>query len=225
VSDLGRCDSVCIYEWTGASLSVNLSIGLTGGLASGKSTVARLFESLGIPVIDADKVARKLVEPGSVALPTIIARFGQGIISPDGSLNRATLREIVFSDDAARLDLEAILHPQIRHQMAEQLQSYDTPYAISMIPLLFESDQTNSFDRILVIDIPVGTQLERAHARDSSTAETLQGIIDAQIDRDSRLAKADDIISNDGTVDALRSQVERLHERYLALASRLRRAE
>ena len=206
-------------------MSVDLKVALTGGLASGKSTVGRLFESLGTTVIDADKVARELVAPGSPALQSIIERFGAQILHDNGSLDRARLRDLAFADDNSRLDLEAILHPGIRRSMHDKLDALTAPYAISMIPLLFETGQAKTFDRILVVDITVALQKQRAQARDGSTNETLQNIIDAQISRDKRLAQADDIIYNDTTTDALRPQVEALHERYIALASRLRAAQ
>ncbi len=199
-----------------------LSIGLTGGLASGKSTVGRLFENLGVPVLDADKVARDIVAPNSPCLQAVVGHFGSGILDESGALDRARLRELVFSKEHKRRELEAILHPRIREEMDNQLLALDTPYAISMIPLLFETDQANRFERVLVVDSLPATQLARAQARDGSTLETIQGILDAQVSRDARLAQADDVISNDSNAQDLRSQVELLHERYLALAARLR---
>ena len=199
-----------------------LSIGLTGGLASGKSTVGRLFEKLGVPIIDADKVARDIVAPGSPALQAIVEHFGATILDHTGALNRARLREVVFAHADKRRQLEAILHPRIQQEMTKQLRELDAPYAISIVPLLFESNQGRRFDRILVIDTLPCKQLARAQARDGSTPDTLQGILDAQIDRDTRLAQADDVIHNDNGIQELRPQVELLHERYLALAARLR---
>jgi dephospho-CoA kinase len=204
------------------AVPVALSIGLTGGLASGKSTVGRLFEKLGVPVIDADKVARELVAPGSPALQAIVARFTTEILDQSGALDRARLREVVFAHDDRRRELESILHPRIRQEMRRQLSELDAPYAISMIPLLFETHQEGRFDRVLVIDSLPGTQLARAQARDGGTLDTLQSILDTQIGRDARLTGADDVIHNNHGLPELRPQVEQLHERYLALAARLR---
>ena len=203
-------------------MTATLSIGLTGGLASGKSTVGGLFGNLGVSVIDADQVARDVVAPGSAALQAIVEQFGPSIIHNDGALDRHRLREIVFACDERRRALEGIVHPTIRQEMERRLNEIDAPYAISMIPLLFESGQGKRFERILVVDAALSRQLERAKARDGSTADTLRGIVDAQLDRDARLAQADDVIHNDGGIQALRPQVERLHEHYLSLASRLR---
>ncbi len=197
-------------------------VGLTGGIASGKSTAARLFQRLGVPVVDADQIARDVVEPGEPALEAIRERFGDGVLDARGALDRARLRECVFADPAARADLEDILHPRIREVMDARLAALDTPYAIAMIPLLLETGRAARVDRVLVVDLPREAQVARARARDGSTRETVEGILDAQVDRDTRLARADDVIVNDGPPEALRPQVERMHERYLELAARLR---
>lgn len=199
-----------------------LVVGLTGGIASGKSTVARLFESLGVPVVDADAIAREVVEPGSPALEAVRERFGDGVLDAAGRLDRAALRRRVFRDGAAREALEAILHPRIRERMDQRLARIAAPYAIAMIPLLLETGQQGRFDRILVVDTPREEQIRRAQARDGSAREVIEGILDAQADRDTRLRKADDVIHNDGTPQALRAQVEHLHRSYLARAARLR---
>lgn len=199
-----------------------LIVGLTGGIASGKSSVARLFEALGVPVVDADAIAREVVAAGTPGLDAIRARFGERVIAADGELDRAGLRARVFADAAARRDLEAILHPRIRHIMDERLRAACAPYAIAMIPLLLETGQQERFDRVLVVDVSQATQLQRAHARDGTSHQTLQGILAAQLDRDSRLAQADDVIDNEGDPQALAAQVARLHETYLALAACLR---
>lgn len=199
-----------------------LTIGLTGGLASGKSTVGRLFENLAVPVIDADRVARDIVAPDSPGLQAVVEHFGAELLDETGALDRARLREIIFAQQNKRRELEAILHPRIREEMDKQLLALDTAYAISMVPLLFETEQANRFQRVLVVDSLPATQLARAQARDGSSLETLQGILDAQTSRDARLAQADDVINNDSSIQDLRSQVELLHERYLALAARLR---
>ncbi len=203
-------------------MSPSLIVGLTGGIASGKSTVARLFEHLGVPVVDADAVAREVVEPGQPALQAIRARFGDEVFDSGGRLDRARMRRRVFADARARADLEAILHPRIREIMEQRLRDAPAPYAIAMIPLLLETEGAARVDRVLVVDLPRETQIRRAQARDGSPRETLEGILAAQLDRDSRLARADDVIENDGPPEALRPQVESLHERYSALATRLR---
>lgn len=200
----------------------SLIVGLTGGIASGKSTVAHLFEQRGVPVVDADAVAREVVAPGTPALQAIRARFGERIIGADGALDRARLRAEVFADRHAREDLEAILHPRIRRVMAQRLRAACAPYAIAMIPLLLETGQQDRYQRVLVVDVSRETQLRRASERDDTSRETLQGILDAQLDRDRRLALADDVIDNDSDPQHLPAQVDRLHQAYLDLAARLR---
>ena len=197
-------------------------VGLTGGLASGKSSVARLFAALGVPVVDADEVAREVVEPGRPALAAIRKRFGDEVLDAQGRLDRAGMRRRVFADASARAELEAIVHPHIRESMDRRLAAADGPYAIAMIPLLLETGQAERFDCVLVVDTSRETQISRARTRDGSSQRTLEGILAAQMDRDARLARADDVIHNDGDIDELRAQVERLHARYLAKAARLR---
>jgi dephospho-CoA kinase len=203
-------------------MPVALSIGLTGGLASGKSTVGRLFEKLGVPVLDADRVSREIVATGSPALQSLVEHFGATILDNSGKLDRARLRELVFANEDKRRELESIVHPRIRQEMARALNELDAPYAISMIPLLFEGKQRNRFDRVLVVDTMPCTQLARAQIRDGSTMQTLHGILAAQIDRDARLAQADDVIHNDTGLEELWRPVEGLHQRYSAMATRLR---
>lgn len=199
-----------------------LIVGLTGGIASGKSTVARLFVARGVPVVDADAVAREVVAPGSAGLAAIQARFGDGVLQPDGHLDRARMRRLVFADDEARRELEAIIHPRVRDAMDRQLSQADAPYAIAMIPLLLETGQAARYDRVLVVDASRESQIERARARDGSSREVIEGILDAQVARDRRLAAADDVIANDAGIEALEAQVARLHEDYLSRAARLR---
>jgi len=199
-----------------------LVVGLTGGIASGKSTVARLFQALGVPVIDADQAARDAVAPGSEGLAAIRERFGDEMLGPDGTLDRTRMRRCVFADDAARHALEAIVHPEVRRLMDRRLAAADAPYAISMVPLLLETGQADRVDRVLVVDTPPAKQIARARARDGSSLEVIEGILRAQASRDARLARADDVIHNDDSPAGLESQVERLHRRYLDLAARLR---
>lgn len=195
-----------------------LVIGLTGGIGSGKSTIADFFTNLGITVIDADAIARALVEPGQAALQELAASFGEQCINADGRLDRAWLRDRVFADETRRHRLEAILHPRIRMEISRLIMAADTPYCVVVIPLLLETQQGDLVDRVLVVDCTEDRQLARASARDGSRREQVQAIMAAQASRAQRLAIADDVITNDGTLDELREQVRLLHEKYLALA-------
>ncbi len=192
-------------------------IGLTGGIGSGKTTVSDLFSNLGIEVADADVAARQVVLPGSQALLSIQAHFGDQAIMADGSLNRQALRKQVFNNEDERKWLEALLHPLIRQQLQEQLKAAQSPYAILSSPLLLETDQYQLVDRILVIDIPEELQLERASKRDASKREQIKAIMAAQMSRKERCARADDIILNDTTPQALQANVLALHQQYLKL--------
>lgn len=194
-------------------------VGLTGGIGCGKSAVTDCFAALGVPIIDADVVARTVVEPGQPALREIVQQFGTDALHPDGTLNRAWLREHIFSNPDAKSILEGILHPRIRAEMHHRLDEFETPYAIFAIPLLFETGQDKSVDRILVVDCAPELQISRVTRRDQASEAQTKSIIASQIDRQSRLAKADDIIDNSGTLDDLCSMVELLHQKYLKLAS------
>ena len=198
-----------------------LKIGLTGGVASGKSTVARLFENLGAPLIDTDIVAREVVGPGQEGLAAIRDEFGTDVLTEDGRLDRRKLRSIVFADDAKRRRLEALLHPLIRARVMAQLGRVDAPYVIIAVPLLVETDFGKLVDRVLVVDVPVETQLERLMERDGSTRTEAEAMVAAQTTRDARLARADDVIDNSGALAFTQAQVEALHRRYLQLASGL----
>jgi len=197
------------------------TVALTGGIASGKSAASDRFAALGANVVDADLVARELVLPGSPALAEITATFGDGVIAADGSLDRRALRERVFDDDAARTRLNAILHPRIRATLRERAQATrEGSYALLAIPLLAENiEQYRWVDRVLVVDVPREVQRARLIARDGITPELADAMLDAQATRAQRLAIADDVIENDGTLDALQRHVGALHERYLALAA------
>ena len=197
-----------------------LRIGLTGGIASGKSTVADFFAELGVPVVDTDLIAREVVSINSPALEEIRTAFGPDVISADGTLDRAAMRKIVFADDGKRRLLESILHPRIRELAFRRADQASAPYVIIVVPLLFESPMRNAMDRILVLDCSVETQLKRLLARDCETEEQANKIIAAQATRDERLSIADDVITNDGDLEATRREVGRLHRRYLALALR-----
>jgi dephospho-CoA kinase len=196
-----------------------LRVGLTGGIASGKSTVARLFAALGVPVIDTDAIARDVVAPGSPALARIVAAFGPQFLAPDGTLDRRRLRAHVFADEAARRRLEEILHPEIRAATRAASQSASGPYQIIVVPLLVESGFDREVDRVLVVDCESDTQRRRLIERDGEDPAQVERMLAAQADRAARLARADDVITNDGSREELREAVETLHRRYLQLAA------
>lgn len=194
-------------------------IGLTGGIGSGKSAVSRCFEMLGITVVDADIVAREVVEPGTPALSQIAAHFGSEIISSEGSLDRAALRQLIFKDELERKWLEALLHPLIREEIIRQLSHRASPYSILSSPLLLETDQHTMVERILLVDVPVDIQISRTVERDKNSKEQVEAIIKAQSPREFKQQKADDIILNTGTIESLQAKVSELHQRYLELTS------
>ncbi len=198
--------------------STPLKIGLTGGIGSGKSTVTDLFQSLSVPVIDADIIAHQLVEPGQEAL-RIISQTFDDILQPDGSLNRAKLRSVVFADPDKKKQLEAILHPLVFQRMDEQAGQLDAPYCILSIPLLLETRSNHRVDRILVIDCPIELQHQRVKQRDNLDNEQIEQIIASQISREQRLKQADDIIDNSKSVTELAEQVKNLHNLYLSLVN------
>lgn len=195
-----------------------LIIGLTGGIGSGKTTVAQRFEHFGVPVIDADVIARQLTEPGQAALKKIVAHFGTQILHADGSLDRTQLRQQVFANPTERHALEAILHPMVREEMQRRISELDADYCILSIPLLLESGWQNKVNRVLVVDAPEERQVERAARRDGADSESIQAIIENQIDRQSRLAAAEDVINNDSDIPSLLAQVDSLHQQYKALS-------
>lgn len=197
----------------------SLRIGLTGGIASGKSIVADRFAELGVPVIDTDQIARQLVQPGSPALQDIRRAFGAEVIKQDGSLDRRAMRHIVFSDARKRVQLEAILHPQIRRETERRVELISSPYLLIVVPLLANSPMQEMMDRILVVDCSEATQIERLMARDIETEEQARRIMATQSSRQQRLAIADDVIRNDGTIEEMRKQVDALHRSYSALAT------
>lgn len=198
-----------------------LRIGLTGGIASGKSTATQRFAELGVPVIDADVVSRKVVEPGSPGLAQVVAHFGARVLA-DGRLDRRALRELIFKDSSLRQALDAILHPLIRAEMERDAAQAQAPYVIMAIPLLVEGGNSGKrVDRVLVIDADETLQIQRLQARDGSSAEQARLILDSQASRSARLAAADDVLLNSGSVAELRQAVDRLHEQYLQLAQTL----
>ena len=196
-----------------------LLIGLTGGIASGKSTVAQRFMDLGVPVIDADVAAREVVAPGKPGLQQVIDRFGSRVVAENGELDRRALREIVFNDPEARRDLEAILHPLIRAEMDRSAAVAVGPYIVMAVPLLIEGGSRDRVDRILVVDVDEAVQLQRVMARDHCSAEQAEAILASQAPRSARLAAADDVLPNGGTVTELRQAVDALHQQYLRLAA------
>ena len=200
-------------------MSRPLRIGLTGGIASGKTAVAEAFAARGVPVVDADRLAREVVEPGRPALAAIVEAFGRDYLTADGALDRRRLRELVFKDPARRRQLEAIVHPAVREAEARALAGLSAPYVVIAIPLLAETGQRDRFDRVLVVDCPEAVQKSRLMARDGIDAGAAEAMLAAQATRAERLAIADDVIDNGGARDALEPQVERLHRRYLAAAA------
>ena len=194
-------------------------VALTGGIASGKSTVANLFAELGVPLIDTDVIAREVVEPGRPALAAIVAAFGPGVLDAQGCLDRRRMRERIFADPAAKQRLEAILHPAIRAEMERQSRMAGGRYQVLVIPLLAESGRRDHVDRVLLVDVPEALQVERLALRDGVSREQAEAALNAQATRAERLAIADDVIQNAGRVDELKQQVRALHEKYLQFAT------
>lgn len=195
-----------------------LVIGLTGGIGSGKTAASDYLASKGISVVDADLAARVVVEPGQPALDAIRQRFGDGVIQADGSLDRRALREIVFADSAARKDLEAITHPAIGEEIVRQLRASTSPYTLLVSPLLLESSQHKLANRILLIDVPEAVQLSRTASRDKVAEAQVKAIIAAQMPREEKRRRADDIVINDADLATLHQQLDALHETYLKMA-------
>lgn len=195
-------------------------VAVTGGVASGKSAATRVFESLGVTVADADVAARAVIERGQPALAQVVARFGADSLGPDGRLDRARMRQRVFADPAAKADLERILHPPIRAWLRAACEAADGPYAVVAIPLLAEGGGRQAYpwlNRIVVVDAPEAVQLARLQQRDGITADLAARMVAAQATRRQRLAMADDVVVNDGSLAQLEAAVTRLHQRYLAL--------
>ena len=210
-------DSNAEIKLPGKCNKQTLVVGLTGGIGSGKTTVANGFSALGVPVIDADLLAHELVEPGQTALDEIISTFGTEAVTADGQLDRDYMRQRIFSDPDQKSRLEAILHPKIRQRIRALLADIRTPYCIVVIPLLLETRQTDLVDRILVIDSPEKEQLKRVAARDGLSDNAIMAIIKSQIDRNTRLAAADDIIVNDQDVNELSGRILKLHRHYMGI--------
>ena len=194
-----------------------LKIGLTGGIGSGKSTACEIFSELGVPIIDADIVARKVVQAGMPALQLIKEEFGEDIITKDGLLDRKKVRDQIFTNEIDRKKLENILHPVIYERIVHETENIDSSYCIISIPLLLETEALDIIDRVLIIDVSEKLQLSRASVRDNASLNDIKRIIRTQMSRDNRLAAADDIINNEGDIENLRRQIHDLHEFYKSI--------
>lgn len=197
----------------------HLVVGVSGGIGSGKTTVTDLFAERGVDVIDADVIARQVVEPGTAAFSAIVDKFGQTIVQRDGSLDRAKLRELVFNNNDSKDWLNQLLHPAIREQMILQTQQAKSAYCLLSVPLLVENKLHQLVDRVLIVDVQESTQLQRAVARDQSNQQQIESIMKAQANREQRLAVADDIIDNNGPTKDLPEQILLLHKRYMQIAN------
>lgn len=197
-------------------------VGLTGGIGSGKSTVADLFAARGVPVVDTDLIAHRITAPHGAAMPQIEAEFGPSFVAADGSMDRARMRALVFGDETARRRLESITHPLIRSETDRETRAAHGPYVIVVVPLLVESGSWKSrVDRVLAVDCSIDTQVERVMRRNGFTREQVLAIVARQATREARLAAADDVIVNDGaSIDVMKREVDELHRRYLELANR-----
>ena len=193
-------------------------VGLTGGIGSGKTVASDRFEELGVKVVDADIASRVVVEIGNPALSSIEGEFGSDVISDDGSLNRAKLREIIFKDDEAKSWLESLLHPLIGQHILDEIASATSRYVILVSPLLFETTQFQMCNRTLLIDVPKDIQILRTAKRDKVPESQVEKIIASQMDRDQKISKADDVIVNDGEIGDLISKIDKIHQRYIELA-------
>ena len=194
-------------------------IGLTGGIGSGKSTVAEAFRQHGIDTVDADLASRAVVEPGMPALESIREHFGADILHENGSLDRAALRSIVFSNPQQKAWLESLLHPLIREWIIQQLEKSTGPYVILESPLLFETDQHQLADTVVLVDVPEELQIERASARDRNLANQIKRIIDSQMPRQEKISKADIVFDNSQPLETMASRVADLHHQFLSLAA------
>ncbi len=199
-------------------MSVVLRIALTGGIGSGKSTVASIFQEIGAPVIDSDVISRNIVKPGKPCFKTIINEFGADLLTNEGILDRCKLRNIIFNDENAKKKLEGILHPVIYQEIKEQISTVDFPYCLIVVPLLIETQAMDHFDRILLVDIPEHLQIKRAVDRDKISSKIVEKIIKTQASRKQRLIYANDTIDNNVNIEELDKTVHRLHDKYLKLS-------
>lgn len=199
-----------------------LTIGLTGGIGSGKSTVAKLFSELGIPVYDTDDIARKLTEPGQIALTEIKSVFGASYFDEHGKMDRKKLASLIFNDVKAKKQLESILHPHIRKDLLDLINNCTAPYCVAVIPLLIETNWKNIVDRILVVYTTEENQIYRVIHRDDASENLVKSIIKSQVDTSTRLNAADDIVENNGSIEDLRLKVLALHRKYLDISSHIK---
>ena len=195
-----------------------LRVGITGGIGSGKTALTDWLAGKGIVIVDADLASRTIVAPGQPALREIVDTFGSEYLQHDGQLDRAALRTLVFSDEEKRRQLERITHPRIREELARQMDSADSTYVVLSSPLLLESGQSTMVDLSVVVDVPEDTQIQRTMARDHNSRELVEGIMTAQLDRDTRISRADIVIDNSGSLEALHERGEILHQTLLARA-------
>ena len=196
-------------------------IGLTGGIASGKTTVSRLFEKYGVPVIDADTISHQLTQPNTSAYEKIVEHFGQSILHDDQTLNRKKLRRIIFQNKTQRKWLENLLHPLIRQTMRNEIKKLTVPYCICVIPLLAESHGIDFIDHVLLIETPLDLQIDRAKKRDATNTKAIQKIIDAQANQQTKRKIANDILVNDTDLKTLEDKVQQLHEQYMLLGTEI----
>ncbi|MBD2814148.1 dephospho-CoA kinase [Xenorhabdus sp. Flor] len=204
---------------------MNYIVALTGGIGSGKTTISNVFSSLGVPLVDADIIAREVVTPGSPALQAISEHFGSDILLPDSSLNRAALRQKIFSAPEEKQWLNSLLHPLIHAETQRQLNQVSYPYVIWVVPLLVENNLTHLADRILVVDVPPEIQISRTVTRDGVSREQVENILAAQASRQERLEKADDVILNDQKEQELAARIIGLHQKYLKQAELVRQEQ
>ena len=197
-----------------------LKIGITGGIGSGKTALAREFQLLGVPVFDTDEIGRKLTQVGQHSFNKIIEHFGETVLLPTGDLDRKRLREIIFNNPIERQWLENILHPMILTEISDLAQQIEAPYIVAVIPLLIESQKQHYVDRILVIDVPEDIQFKRALARDKGTPEMIRRIMQSQVSRQERLSFADDLVDNSGDISNLAFRAKTLHNHYLSLSQK-----
>ncbi len=189
-------------------------VGLTGGIGSGKTTVANIFSALGVKVIDADTISRELTRKGEPLLNILVSAFGDDILDKNGELKRDTLKEIIFNNENAKIRLENLIHPKVFEKIEKDVREMDTEYCVISIPLLFETGSENLFDSVLVVDCPEELQIKRILQRDGITPELAKNIIENQMSRDKRLKKSNDVITNNTSLDNLESQVYELHKEY-----------
>lgn len=197
-----------------------LIVGLTGGIASGKTTATEFFSSLGVPVLDADLIVHELLKPGTASYAEIIHVFGPDIVQNDGELNRKKLRQLIFSDIKLRQQLESLLHPEVRKVLKNQLNKTQALYCIVSIPLLVETHQQDLMHRILVIDTPEETQIQRLQQRNDFSSAEIKAILAAQATRDERLAAADDVIVNNTDIESFKDQLKKIHQTYVSLTKK-----